>query len=79
MLNKKLFVLEFQGLGKIGDLFKISKRFFHFRLRKDDKKLRIPILLSAFFFIIHNSEFIIGATACACKFKCLILGLIPAV
>jgi len=30
MLNKKYFVLEFQGLGKIHDLFKISKRFFQF-------------------------------------------------
>jgi len=49
MLNKKFFVLEFQGLRKISDLFKISKRFFYFRLRKDDKKVRIPILISAFF------------------------------
>jgi len=52
MLNKKFFVLEFQGLRKIHDLFKISKRFFHFRLRKGDKKSEFPSCFRRFF---HNS------------------------
>jgi len=37
MLNKNIFALEFQGLGEIRDLFKISKRFFKFLTAKSAK------------------------------------------